>query len=111
MFPSEYNVYLHRTPSPELFARPRRDFSHGCIRVEDPVDLTTWVLRNNPGWDKAHVHSAMQTGKDNTQVNLSLSSWSWHVSGGAAGPTGAVTDVLSGQLVLGDVVEEFPIAR
>jgi murein L,D-transpeptidase YcbB/YkuD len=71
MFPNEYNVYLHSTPSPELFERPRRDFSHGCIRVEDPVDLTTWVLRNNPGWDKDRVVSAMQTGKDNTQVNLS----------------------------------------
>ncbi len=70
MFPNEYNVYLHSTPSPELFARPRRDFSHGCIRVENPVDLTTWVLRNNPGWDKSRVQSAMQTGKDNTQVNL-----------------------------------------
>ncbi len=70
MFPNEYNVYLHSTPSPELFARPRRDFSHGCIRVENPVDLTTWVLRNNPGWNKARVQSAMQTGKDNTQVNL-----------------------------------------
>ena len=71
MFPNEYNVYLHSTPSPELFARPRRDFSHGCIRVENPVELTTWVLRNNPGRDKARVQSAMQTGKDNTQVNLS----------------------------------------
>jgi len=70
MFPNEYNVYLHSTPSPELFARPRRDFSHGCIRVEDPVDLTTWVLRNNPGWNKARVEAAMQTGKDNYQVNL-----------------------------------------
>lgn len=71
MFPNEYNVYLHSTPSPELFTRPRRDFSHGCIRVENPIDLATWVLRSNPGWDKARVQSAMQTGKDNTQVNLS----------------------------------------
>jgi murein L,D-transpeptidase YcbB/YkuD len=70
MFPNEYNVYLHSTAVPELFAQSRRDFSHGCIRVENPVDLTTWVLRNNPGWDKARVESAMQTGKDNTQVNL-----------------------------------------
>ena len=70
MFPNEYDVYLHSTPSPELFARPRRDFSHGCIRVEDPVDLTTWVLRNNPGWDKAHVEAAMQTGQDNYEVKL-----------------------------------------
>jgi len=71
MFPNEYEVYLHSTPSPELFARPRRDFSHGCIRVEDPVDLTTWVLRNNPGWDKARVEAAMQTGQDNYEVKLS----------------------------------------
>ena len=70
MFPNEYNVYLHDTPSPELFARPRRDFSHGCIRVENPVELTTWALRNNPGWDKARVEAAMQTGKNNYQVNL-----------------------------------------
>ena len=71
VFPNEYDVYLHSTPSPELFARPRRDFSHGCIRVEDPVDLTTWVLRNNPGWDKAHVAAAMQNGHDNYEVKLS----------------------------------------
>jgi L,D-transpeptidase YcbB len=70
MFPNEYNVYLHSTPSPELFARPRRDFSHGCIRVEKPVELVTWVLRNNPGWDSARVEAAMQSGKDNYQVNL-----------------------------------------
>lgn len=70
MFPNEYNVYLHSTPSPELFARPRRDFSHGCIRVESPIELTTWVLRNNPGWDKARVQAAMRTGKDNYQINL-----------------------------------------
>jgi L,D-transpeptidase YcbB len=70
MFPNEYNVYLHDTPSPELFARPRRDFSHGCIRVENPLALTTWALRNNPGWDKARVEAAMQTGKNNYQVNL-----------------------------------------
>jgi L,D-transpeptidase YcbB len=70
MFPNEYNVYLHDTPSPELFARPRRDFSHGCIRVENPLALTTWALRNNPGWNKARVEAAMQAGKNNYQVNL-----------------------------------------
>lgn len=71
MFPNEYNVYLHDTPSPELFSRPRRDFSHGCIRVEKPVELTTWVLRNNPGWDEARVKATMESGTDNYQVNLS----------------------------------------
>ena len=71
MFPNEYNVYLHSTPSPELFLRPRRDFSHGCIRVEKPIELTTWALRNNPGWDEGRVQAAMQGGQDDYRVNLS----------------------------------------
>jgi L,D-transpeptidase YcbB len=70
MFPNEYNVYLHSTPSPQLFSQTRRDFSHGCIRVEKPAELAAWALRNNPGWDLARVRAAMQTGKDNVQVNL-----------------------------------------
>ncbi|HEY3618106.1 MAG TPA: L,D-transpeptidase family protein, partial [Candidatus Sulfotelmatobacter sp.] len=43
MFPNEFNVYLHSTPAPELFSRARRDFSHGCIRMEKPAELTAWV--------------------------------------------------------------------
>jgi murein L,D-transpeptidase YcbB/YkuD len=70
MFPNEYNVYLHSTPSPELFARSRRDFSHGCIRVEKPVELAAWVLRNNEGWTLERVQATMNGSKDNVQVNL-----------------------------------------
>ncbi|MBM4200513.1 MAG: hypothetical protein FJ189_04435, partial [Gammaproteobacteria bacterium] len=43
-FPNDDSVYLHSTPNPGLFARTRRDFSHGCIRVADPVALAEWVL-------------------------------------------------------------------
>src|SRR5262249_6409970 len=50
MFPNEFDVYMHDTPSTELFAKSRRDFSHGCIRLEKPADLAAWVLRDNPGW-------------------------------------------------------------
>jgi murein L,D-transpeptidase YcbB/YkuD len=70
MFPNEYNVYLHSTPAPELFARTRRDFSHGCIRVEKPAELAAWVLRNNPGWTLDRVQQGMQNGSDNVTVNL-----------------------------------------
>ena len=70
MFPNEYNVYLHSTPSQQLFSQSRRDFSHGCIRVEEPAELSAWVLRNNAGWPLDRVRAAMQTGKDNVQVNL-----------------------------------------
>ena len=39
MFPNEYDIYLHSTPAPELFNRTRRDFSHGCVRVQKPDEL------------------------------------------------------------------------
>src|SRR5215831_56059 len=70
IFPNADNVYLHSTPAPELFSRSRRDFSHGCIRVEKPAELTAWVLRNNPGWDLERVQQGMQNGKDNVTVTL-----------------------------------------
>jgi len=70
IFPNEYNVYLHSTPSQTLFSRSRRDFSHGCIRVEMPAELANWALRNNPGWTVERVRQAMQSGPDNVTVNL-----------------------------------------
>jgi murein L,D-transpeptidase YcbB/YkuD len=70
IFPNEYNVYLHSTPSQQLFSQSRRDFSHGCIRVEKPAELSAWVLRDKPEWTLERVRAAMQTGSDNQQVNL-----------------------------------------
>ena len=70
MFPNEFNVYLHSTPAPELFSRTRRDFSHGCIRVEKPAELAAWALRNNSGWDVSRVKQSMEQGKDNVTVTL-----------------------------------------
>jgi len=70
MFPNEYSVYLHSTPSTELFSQSRRDFSAGCIRVEKPAELTTWVLRDNPGWTLDRVQQGMQSGKDSVTVTL-----------------------------------------
>ena len=69
IFPNSYNVYMHDTPAQEFFAKSRRDFSHGCIRLEKPADLAVWVLRANPGWDMARVRAAMN-GNPNQQVNL-----------------------------------------
>jgi len=70
IFPNPENVYLHGTDVPELFSQDVRDFSHGCIRVQDPADLVAWVLRNNPGWDLERVKGTMNGDKDNLQVNL-----------------------------------------
>ena len=70
VFPNSASVYLHGTPTPALFAETRRDFSHGCIRVEDPTGLALWVLQDQPGWNRAAVTAAQQ-GKDTTRVSLS----------------------------------------
>jgi murein L,D-transpeptidase YcbB/YkuD len=70
IFPNQFNVYLHSTPAQALFARSRRDFSHGCIRVEKPAELTAWALRNNPGWPLERIEAAMQSGPDDVTVKL-----------------------------------------
>jgi murein L,D-transpeptidase YcbB/YkuD len=70
IFPNPDNVYLHGTDAPGLFSQDIRDFSHGCIRVENPADLVAWVLRNNPGWDLERVKATMNGDKNNLQVNL-----------------------------------------
>ncbi len=69
IFPNDQNVYLHSTPSQSLFSESRRDFSHGCIRVEDPKALAEWVLRNNPGWTRERIEAAFKAEKQQ-QVNL-----------------------------------------
>lgn len=61
VMPNDYSVYLHSTPAQHLFDQARRDFSHGCIRLRDPVALAVHVLRTTPGdWSAVAVAAAMQ---------------------------------------------------
>ena len=69
IFPNSYNVYMHDTPATEFFAKSRRDFSHGCIRLEKPADLAAWVLRDNPGWTPERIRAAMNS-STTQKVNL-----------------------------------------
>lgn len=62
LFPNSYNVYFHDTPADDLFAKPGRAFSHGCVRVEEPEKLAKYVLRDRPEWDQAKLFAAMQAG-------------------------------------------------
>ena len=59
IFPNDANVYLHDTPATQLFGRARRDLSHGCVRVEDPVALAKGVLKDQPGWTRESIQDAM----------------------------------------------------
>jgi murein L,D-transpeptidase YcbB/YkuD len=70
VFPNAASVYLHGTPRPDLFEATRRDFSHGCIRVQDPTALALWVLQDQPTWNKAAITAAEQ-GKATVRVPLS----------------------------------------
>ncbi len=67
--PNEHNVYLHDTPSQTLFSMSRRDFSHGCVRVEHPVELAEWCLRETGRWTPSRIRAA-EHGTRTFQVNL-----------------------------------------
>jgi murein L,D-transpeptidase YcbB/YkuD len=62
LFPNHFNVYLHDTPAGSLFARIERDFSHGCVRLERPLDLAKYVLRDQPEWTDERIVAAMNRG-------------------------------------------------
>jgi L,D-transpeptidase YcbB len=59
VLPNHLAIFLHDTSAPQLFARSRRDFSHGCIRVEKPVELALFALNGEKGWDAPRVEDAM----------------------------------------------------
>jgi murein L,D-transpeptidase YcbB/YkuD len=66
MFPNPYRVYLHDSPERWLFALERRLFSHGCIRVEDPVGLAVEVLEEPGTWSREALEAAIEEGETRT---------------------------------------------
>jgi len=66
VFPNGEDIYLHDTPARQLFGRARRDFSHGCIRVEAPVSLAQFALQGEPGWSEERIREAMALGTPST---------------------------------------------
>jgi murein L,D-transpeptidase YcbB/YkuD len=62
MFPNPYDVYLHDTPSRALFKKQVRAFSHGCIRVEKPMELAEYLLRGS--WSRERIQRAIRGGKN-----------------------------------------------
>lgn len=63
MFPNKEDVYLHDTPANALFSRSRRDFSHGCVRVDNPEGLANFILKDQKGWDKDKITQALKSSK------------------------------------------------
>ncbi|WP_456462769.1 L,D-transpeptidase family protein [Reichenbachiella sp.] len=83
IFPNNYNVYIHDTPSKEMFQRADRAFSSGCIRLKNPMNFTHYLIKDNPKWNKEAIDKIMREGKEYTifldkPVNvhiLYLTSW------------------------------------
>lgn len=66
MFPNQFDIYLHDTPADHLFAKAERDFSHGCIRLEKPIDLADYLLKDDPKWTPEAIRAAIATGEQKT---------------------------------------------
>ncbi len=64
MFPNQFGVYLHDTPSKGLFERNIRSFSHGCIRLEKPLELAEYVLKKDPKWTRDKIVSEIKEVKE-----------------------------------------------
>jgi murein L,D-transpeptidase YcbB/YkuD len=61
MFPNQYAIYLHDTPTRRSFSRSQRTLSHGCVWVEKPVELADYVLAAQGGWNEKKIRQAMLT--------------------------------------------------
>ncbi len=66
MFPNKFHIYLHDTPSRQLFGKAERSFSSGCIRVEGAVDLAEYVLRGDRRWTRQRLTAALAGGVERT---------------------------------------------
>jgi murein L,D-transpeptidase YcbB/YkuD len=64
LFPNSFNIYFHDTNQKDLFNRDQRAYSHGCIRLSDPVKMANYVLSDNPAWNAEKIDSAMNGGKE-----------------------------------------------
>lgn len=85
MFPNQFNVYLHDTPTDSLFARASRSFSHGCVRLEQPEKLAQYVLRDQPDWTTERIQEAMHAGEERivklkTAIPVYLGYWTARVT-------------------------------
>ena len=67
--PNSVDIYLHDTPDRKYFRQIRRDFSHGCIRVADPIALARFVLRDDSTWTAERLAAALA---DTTSQFISL---------------------------------------
>jgi murein L,D-transpeptidase YcbB/YkuD len=98
IFPNQYSIFLHDTPSRELFASDQRTFSSGCIRVEHPLDLAAVLLEGQDNWNPTRIQEAVDSAQSQTvflKTPLPVLIVYWTVSVGATGDLRFAKDVYS----------------
>jgi len=64
LFPNDFDIYFHDTPSKDLFNKDKRAYSHGCIRLSDPPAMAAYLLQDDKSWTKEKIAEAMNSGKE-----------------------------------------------
>lgn len=113
MFPNRFSVYLHDTPQHRLFNSTVRAFSSGCIRVEKPLELATYLLKEDPAWSKEQIEKAIISDKNRiiilkNRVPVHLLYWTAWVE-----PDGAIhfrKDIYGRDLLLDRALKERPLS-
>jgi murein L,D-transpeptidase YcbB/YkuD len=96
IFPNEHSIFLHDTPSRELFRPDSRTFSSGCIRIERPLELAEWLLRGQDDWSMPKIEQTVERGRSETVLlrqPLPVLIVYWTVSVGASGDLRFARDV------------------
>jgi murein L,D-transpeptidase YcbB/YkuD len=80
MFPNKFSIYLHDTPSHNLFNKTKRTFSSGCIRIEKPIQLAAYLLQDHPKWNFEKLIAAVNSKKNKTillshPINIHILYW------------------------------------
>lgn len=64
LFPNSFNIYFHDTPAKSLFSKDKRAYSHGCIRLSDPVKMANYLLKDDSNWPPEKINAAMNSGNE-----------------------------------------------
>lgn len=110
IFPNPHAVYLHGTPQRELFRRYRRAFSHGCVRVERPVDLAVYLLNGREGWSAEVIEEKITEGERervNLDTPLPVFLVYWTAFPRKDGSTGFCTDVYGHDATLDEALSLY----
>jgi murein L,D-transpeptidase YcbB/YkuD len=115
IFPNEYSIFLHDTPSRELFAADQRTFSSGCIRIENPLDLARLLLADNATWTPTKIQETLDSKQSQTiflDTPLQVLIVYWTASVGATGEVRFAKDVYNLDLaVLRQLGSGSPVVR